>query len=64
MNVKFMKVVFFMLKIKVIEDYKPPEKTIELINSIPTIKLETTYGYMTFRHHILNQKLSKFYLSE
>ena len=34
-----------MLKTKIIEKYRPPNKTIELLNSIPNIKLEITNGY-------------------
>jgi len=34
-----------MLKTKIIEYYKPPAKTLELLNSIPNIKLEITNGY-------------------
>lgn len=34
-----------MLKTKVIEKYKPPNRTLELLNSIPNIKLEITNGY-------------------
>ena len=33
-----------MLKTKIIEKYRPPNKTIELLNSIPNIKLEITNG--------------------
>ena len=34
-----------MLKTKIIEKYRPPNKTLELLNSIPNIKLEITNGY-------------------
>lgn len=34
-----------MLKTKIIEHYKPPTKILELLNSIPNIKLEITNGY-------------------
>ena len=34
-----------MLKTKIIEYYKPPAKTLELLNSILNIKLEITNGY-------------------
>lgn len=34
-----------MLKTKVIERYKPPSKTLEILNSIPNVKLEITSGY-------------------
>lgn len=34
-----------MLKTKIIERYRPPNKTLELLNNIPNIKLEITNGY-------------------
>lgn len=34
-----------MLKTKVIERYKPLSKTLEILNSIPNVKLEITNGY-------------------
>ena len=34
-----------MLKNKIIERYRPPNKTLESLNSIPNIKLEITNSY-------------------
>lgn len=34
-----------MLKTRIIERYRPPNKTLESLNSIPNIKLEITNGY-------------------